>query len=197
VDFSCNDNLSLLNKLPHTQNFIETCDQFESALKEINNLLDQRSAHKKHANQAIPGTHSPYSQQPPLVMAIDGLDQLRLETSEENRNLLGNLMRRKGLNFHVIATGACQDFSTYSHADNLGTVFKEHQTGFLVGYNDFDDLQYLPIKLSPLDCQHYLPPGHAFYVRRGGGYRIVQIASTHHGKLTIDDWIEVISKKRN
>jgi len=190
-------NLSEFAQMPHTQSYISNGDQFEITLQEISEQLDKRAQEKKNVvrNKLSGISTSPQFLSPALVMAIDNLEDLRRETSESNRLLLSNLMRRKGLGFHVVATGSSVDFSSYGNSDNLGNVFKENITGFLIGYNNYDDLQYLPLKLSPIDIQKNLSPGTAFFVQKGGRYRIVQIASCLHGNTNLQEWIELISGK--
>lgn len=196
VDMGCSS-LAPFSQLPQSSSYVITSNQFDSVLQELNEQLDERAQEKKNAiqNKLAGNVTVPETQLPELVMLIENLEDFRRETSESSRLLLSNLMRRKGLGFHVIATGASQDFSTFGHPDNLGNVFKENITGFLIGYNNYDDLQYLPLKLAPSDIQKNLPPGTAFFVQRGGRYCTVQVASCHHEKPDFQEWMDHVSSK--
>lgn len=196
VDMGC-ISLAPFSKLPQSSSYVINSNQFDSVLQELNEQLDERAQEKKNAIQKkLAGSVVvPETQMPELVMLIENVEDFRRETSESSRLLLSNLMRRKGIGFHVIASGSSQDFSTYGHPDNLGNVFKENITGFLIGYNNYDDLQYLPLKLAPSDIQKNLPPGTAFFVQKGGRYRTVQVASCHHGRPDFQEWIDHVSSK--
>ncbi len=193
-----NSNLSAISHLPHVQSYIVNSEQLEAALAEIHNHLEQRASELKRSKSTSTDSHAgstrlPY---PALVMVIDDIDLVRQESSEESRTVLHNMMRRKGLGLHVLAAGIYQNFGVFGYSDNLNNVFKETQTGFLIGHNNYDDLQYIPVKLSHVDAQKCLPPGTAFYVQRGGRYHLVQLATCHHGKPDLQEWVASIANKR-
>lgn len=187
--------LASLQKLPHTQAFIEEEDALRCCLEAIEQELNRRKAELGAARRVADGPVDDSkiaARWPALVLAMDDFDQFQRSAGDDQKALLAKLLKRRGSGFHAMIAGPVSEFS--SGWGDLATALKELQSGFLLGTSEPDHLGVFNIKLPFGEAGKAVPTGRAFCARKGR-YRVAQMATCLQDTLSMSEWLKIIMEQ--
>jgi S-DNA-T family DNA segregation ATPase FtsK/SpoIIIE len=173
--------------------YISDGERFAQALAEIETALQQRQAALNEARQKDPGAfrlQAWLDARPTLLMVIDDFEMVDPELPPDAKDLLNSGLRRwRELGFAMIVAGSTSDME---NAWGWIAQLRNAPVGFQMGSAAHN--QVFRINLPVDNPSRPLPPGDAFFIRRGQAVR-VRIADPQVGPVPLAEWVRKIRQR--
>jgi S-DNA-T family DNA segregation ATPase FtsK/SpoIIIE len=173
--------------------YISDGERFAQALAEIETALQQRQAALNEARQKDPGAfrlQAWLDARPTLLMVIDDFEMVDPELPPDAKDLLNSGLRRwRELGFAMIVAGSTSDME---NAWGWIAQLRNAPVGFQMGSAAHN--QVFRINLPVDNPSRPLPPGDAFFIRRGQAVR-VRIADPQVGPVLLAEWVRKIRQR--
>jgi S-DNA-T family DNA segregation ATPase FtsK/SpoIIIE len=173
--------------------YISDGERFAQALAEIETALQQRQAALNEARQKDPGAfrlQAWLDARPTLLMVIDDFEMVDPELPPDAKDLLNSGLRRwRELGFAMIVAGSTSDME---NAWGWIAQLRNAPVGFQMGSASHN--QVFRINLPVDNPSRPLPPGDAFFIRRGQAVR-VRIADPQVGPVPLAEWVRKIRQR--
>jgi S-DNA-T family DNA segregation ATPase FtsK/SpoIIIE len=173
--------------------YISDGERFAQALAEIETALQQRQAALNEARQKDPGAfrlQAWLDARPMLLMVIDDFEMVDPELPPDAKDLLNSGLRRwRELGFAMIVAGSTSDME---NAWGWIAQLRNAPVGFQMGSAAHN--QVFRINLPVDNPSRPLPPGDAFFIRRGQAVR-VRIADPQVGPVPLAEWVRKIRQR--
>jgi S-DNA-T family DNA segregation ATPase FtsK/SpoIIIE len=196
--------LSALTSMPHVEaplaqeqggapRYISDDDALSRALAEIAERLNRRAQEMEAARRAASGPFDPrawVAERPALWLLMDDYDLVKSDGGQSNHDLLNaSLKRWRDLGFYLTVAGPINDLES-----DWGWVklLRDAPVGFQLGTASLN--QIFKINLPSDNPSRLLPPGEAFYIRRGH-YRRLKLADPQAAPLPAPRWVEMLKKR--
>jgi S-DNA-T family DNA segregation ATPase FtsK/SpoIIIE len=173
--------------------YISDGERFAQALAEIETALQHRQAALNEARQKDPGAfrlQAWLDARPTLLMVIDDFEMVDPELPPDAKDLLNSGLRRwRELGFAMIVAGSTSDME---NAWGWIAQLRNAPVGFQMGSAAHN--QVFRINLPVDNPSRPLPPGDAFFIRRGQAVR-VRIADPQVGPVPLAEWVRKIRQR--
>jgi len=173
--------------------YITDDDRFAQALAEIETVLMARQPALEEARRTQRGhfrLDAWLDPQPTLLMVIDDLDIFEGEIQPSSKDLLAaGLKKWRDLGFALIAAGNITDVE---NAWGWVAQLRNTPVGFQLGTAAYN--QVFKLNLPSDHPAKLLPPGEAFFIRRGQFLR-VKVADPQVGPVKLVEWAERIAQR--
>lgn len=189
VDFADSD-LSALSELPHVRSLITRTDDVGNMMPKLVSMIEGRRTALENAKAtgAAPNQRQWAAGQPAVVIAID--DFAALQAAPGVTLHLASLVNgAKGLGIHLMLAGGCMAFATGS-GDPLVMLMKERWAGFVLGTTQFNDLEWLGIRLPPGETGKSLAAWQGFFGQHGKRPSRVKTATAWIGEFQLPGWVD-------
>ncbi len=178
---------------PRETGYITDNDRLAQALAEIDTVLTARQPALEEARKKARGAFRLddwLNPRPTLLMVIDDLDVFQAEALPASKDLLGlGLKKWRDLGFALIVAG---NISEIENAWDWVAQLRNTPVGFQLGTAAFN--QVFKLNLPSDHPAKLLPPGAAFFIRRGQ-YLRVKVADPQTGPVQLMEWMERLKQK--